>query len=438
MDDQPLSIDHFPQAILHIDGDAFFASCEQAKNPKLKGRPVITGKERGIVSSMSYEAKEKGVTRAMRLSDVIKLCPDAVILPSDYETYSLLSKRFFDIVRRFTPDVEEYSIDECFADITGLQRPLNMSYEKIAESIKRSLDCELGFTFSVGLAPNKVVAKIASKWKKPSGLTIIPAINIHLFIDKLPVEKVSGIGNQTTALLTKLGVTTTLQLAKKPEAWIKEHLTKPHYEIWQELNGKYIKKINTEQKSNYQSVQKFKTFSPPSNNKDFVFAQLCKNIENATIKIRKYNLSAKGAIIFLRTQSFSDSGMEIKFSSPSSVPNEIIFAIKSAFKKIFDENKLYRSTGIVLLGLTEQNNSQLDLFGFVAKKNKFSHLYKAIDVVRDKYGKHTIFLGASFKAHQFSQHVGDRADKPERVRILFKGETKRRHLAIPIFLGEVY
>jgi len=161
---EPLTLSTFSRAILHIDGDAFFASCEQSRRPKLQGRPVVTGKERGIAASMSYEAKARGVTRGMRLADIRKVCPDAVILPSDYETYSLLSKRFFAIVRRYTPDVEEYSIDECFADVTGLRRPLRMSYMQIAERIKQDLDTELGFTFSVGLAPNKVVAKIASKW----------------------------------------------------------------------------------------------------------------------------------------------------------------------------------------------------------------------------------------------------------------------------------
>src|ERR687887_2729517 len=174
-DDTPLTLHSFPRAIIHIDGDAFFASCEQARDPQLQGKPVITGKERGIAASMSYEAKACGVTRGMRLFEIKRLCPEAVILPSDYETYSLLSQRLFAIVRRYTPEVEEYSIDEVFADLTGLRRPLRMSYATIAERIKKELDAELGFTFSMGLAPNKVVAKIASKWQKPSGLTAIPA-----------------------------------------------------------------------------------------------------------------------------------------------------------------------------------------------------------------------------------------------------------------------
>src|SRR5215468_2815392 len=149
----PLALQDFPRAILHIDGDAFFASCEQARRPKLQGQPVVTGKERGIAASMSYEAKARGVTRGMRIAEIRKICPDAVLLPSDYETYSLLSKRFYAIVRRFTSDVEEYSIDELFADITGYRRAYRASYEQIAARIKQDLDRELGFTFSVGLAP---------------------------------------------------------------------------------------------------------------------------------------------------------------------------------------------------------------------------------------------------------------------------------------------
>lgn len=107
---------------------------------------------------MSYEAKARGVKRGMPVWQIKKVCPDAVLLPSDYETYSLLSLRLFNIVRRYTPDVEECSIDECFADLTGLQRPLRMSYARMAEAIKRDLGTDLGFTFSLGLAPSKVVA----------------------------------------------------------------------------------------------------------------------------------------------------------------------------------------------------------------------------------------------------------------------------------------
>src|SRR5580698_137784 len=164
----------YPRAILHVDGDSFFASSEIARDPTLKGKPVITGKERGIVSAMTYDVKRAGVTRGMILSEARRICPDAIILPSDYETYSIFSERMYAIVRRYSPTVEEYSIDECFADLTGLRQSLRMNYPQMAHAIKADLHRELGMTFSVGLSATKVLAKLGSKWKKPDGLTCIP------------------------------------------------------------------------------------------------------------------------------------------------------------------------------------------------------------------------------------------------------------------------
>ena len=114
---EPVTLHSLPKAIIHVDCDAFFASVEQALDPSLKGKPVITGKERGIAAAMSYEAKRLGIRRAMRLWEIKKAHPEVIVLPSDYESYSLFSKRFYGILRRFTPDVEEYSIDEAYAEI---------------------------------------------------------------------------------------------------------------------------------------------------------------------------------------------------------------------------------------------------------------------------------------------------------------------------------
>ncbi len=437
MFNRPLAINSYPRAILHIDGDAFFASCEQSRDPALRGIPVITGKERGIASSMSYEAKARGVTRGMRLYEIKRLCPDAVILPSDYETYSLLSKRFYDIVRRYTSDVEEYGIDECFADITGLRRPLHMSYPQIAQTIKDAVDRELGFTFSVGLAPNKLIAKVGSKWKKPSGLTSIPAHSIHAYLDKLPVEKLWGVGPQTAAYLNKFGIRTGLDYAIKTESWVRSHLTKPHYEIWQELNGKCVIELNLEEKTSYASIQKVKTFTPPSSDRAFVFSQLSKNIENACLKARRYNLCAKSAIIFLKTQDFQSEGLEITFSRPTTFPSEVIKTIEPLFNQLFDRRKLYRTTGIILQKLATEETRQMDLFGAHLQVEKLSKIFSAVDQMQQKYGKHTLYLGSSFIANKFGAHLGDRGDVATRKQKLLPGETLRKRLAIPMFLGEV-
>ena len=264
MDSQPITIHSWPQAIMHMDADAFFASCEQAVHPELKGRPVITGKERGIVAAASYEAKARGVERGMRLFEAKKVCPDVVLLPSDYETYSLFSIRMFEILRRFSPDVEEYSIDEAFVDITGLRRTFHGPYSDIAGRIQETIIKELGISVSIGVSLTKVLAKVASKHKKPGGLTIIPGGDIHIYLSNLPVGKVWGIGPNTSAFLKKFNIITALEFARSKEEFIKAYLSKPYQEIWHELNGRSVYPVTRESKSSYKSISKTKTFTPPS------------------------------------------------------------------------------------------------------------------------------------------------------------------------------
>ena len=432
----PYNLHKFPQAILHIDADCFFAACEVARRPELRGKAVVTGLERGIVSSLSYEAKALGVRRAMSFREVKKICPDVVFLPSDYETYSLYSLRMYSIVRRYTSAVEEYSIDECFADLTGLRRPLKMSYEKIAERIKTDLDTELGFTFSLGLASSKVLAKLGSKWNKPSGLTIISNLEIEKYLKETSVDKVWGIGPQTSAYLNKWGIKTALDFINKDFDWVKLNFTKLHQEIWQELRGVEVYKVDTNKKSSYQSISKTKTFTPPSNNREYVFSQLSKNTENACIKLRRYKLATKKIFFFLKTQDFRYHGYEFKLIRPSDNPVEIIKMIDKYFNSVYNSDKLFRSSGIVLMDLAENVCRQVDLFNEVISAEKISKIFSSVDGINKRYGKHTLFLGSSFLAMNKSQHAGQRAQATERSDNLFKGETFRKHLSIP-YLGEV-
>jgi len=431
-DSQPLTISSWPQAILHLDADAFFASCEQAIHPELKGRPVITGKERGIVAAASYEAKARGVQRGMRLFEVKKVCPDVVILPSDYETYSLFSVRMFEILRRFSPDVEEYSIDEAFVDLTGLRRSFHGSYGMIAEKMRKAIATELGITVSAGVSLSKVLAKIGSKHRKPSGLTVIPGREIHLYLEKLPVEKVWGIGPNTAAFLNKHGITTALQFAKRDETFIKKHLSKPYQEIWHELNGRSVYPVVTEEKGSYQSISKAKTFTPPSQDESFVFAQLSKNLENACIKARKYHLAAMRIIVFVRKQDFTSNGVEIKLTRPTAYPVELFGVLRRGFQNLYQPRSLYRQTGVVLSGLVPESGIQYTLFDDTTKIEKMARIYESIDEISRKYGKHTIQHGASLPTKLQAQHEGERGDVPKRKNALFKGENKRQRLGMPL------
>ncbi len=432
MSDQPLTISSWPQAILHLDADAFFASCEQAIHPELRGRPVITGKERGIVAAASYEAKARGVSRGVRLSDVKKICPDAVILPSDYETYSLFSVRMFEILRRFSPDVEEYSIDEAFVDLTGLRRSFHGPYSLIAEKMQQAVEQELGITVSVGVSLSKVLAKIASKHKKPRGITVIPGREIHRYLETLPLEKIWGIGPNTAAFLKKFGAETALDFARWDEALVAQRLSKPYREIWHELNGRSVYPVVTETKSSYQSVSKARTFTPPSTDEEFVFAQVSKNLENACIKARRYGLAASRLVVFLRRQDFASSGVEIKLTRPTAYPVELFGPLREGFRKLFRPRTPYRQTGVVLAGLVAEREVQYTLFDDTAKIGKMARVYEAVDELSRKFGKHTVQHGASLPTKQQAQHEGGRGDVPQRKGKLFRGENKRQRLGLPL------
>ncbi|HLM84263.1 MAG TPA: DNA polymerase IV, partial [Candidatus Bathyarchaeia archaeon] len=171
--------------------------------------------------------------------------------------------------------------------------------------------------------------------------------------------------------------------------------------------------------------------------REFIFSQLSKNIENACIKLRRHNLAAKQGALFLKLQNFRYSGIEVKFSRPTAIPSDIVNIAREHFDEIFDQKILYRSTGIILFKLGEDKMKQLDLFGESVRAEEMKKLYTSVDKMNEKFGKHTIFLGSSFWANKFSQHSGERGHSPKRKTLLFKGETKRKRLAIPMFVGQV-
>ncbi len=427
---------NYPRAIVHIDGDSFFASCEIAKDPRLQGKPVITGKERGIVSAMTYDVKRRGVTRGMILSDAKKLCPDAIILPSDYETYSIFSERMYEIARRYSSMVEEYSIDECFVDLTGLRQKLRMSYLDAAKKIKEDLQRELGMTFSLGLSATKVLAKLGSKWHKPDGLTAIPLSRAREFLAQTPCGKVWGIGPNTAAYLEKFGIRSALQLVDRSEEWMKEHTSKPVLELWRELSGEAVLELTTAHKTTYQSIQKTRTFTPPSRDERFIFSQLSKNVENACIKARRWDLASPEIFFFLKTQDFRYFGCEIKLPNATNVPEDLLRAIAEYFPKVHKKRGLYRATGITLLKLQSAAAVQLDLFGKAKRTEGVRRVYESIDQICERYGKHTVFLASSIAAMTHLSHAGERGEATARQQNLFRGEEGRRRLGLPL-LGEV-
>ncbi|MCE5211500.1 MAG: DNA polymerase IV [Deltaproteobacteria bacterium] len=430
MSQQIFSLHSWPRAIVHVDGDAFFTSCEEAIHPELRGKPLITGGERGIVACASYPAKKLGIKRGVPLHEARKICPRLIILPSDYETYSLFSRRMFDIMRRFTPDVEEYSIDEAFADITGMRRALRSSYEEIVLKMKTEIERELGITVSAGLSITKVLAKVASKHQKPSGLTIIKGREIAEYLHDLPVEKVWGIGNATTHYLAKMGIRYALEFAQLPEKKVKEKFTKPGVEIWQELRGISVYPVTAEEKSSYASISKTKTFAPATSNAGYLFAHLMRNLESACIKARRYSLAPDRIVVFLKKNDFSTVGSEVKLSHPCNCPMEFSGIIRELFDGCYSPKDVYRATGVVLLELEPDEQVQYSLFDNPLQAEKIKELYNVADELGRKFGKHTLHLGCSHLIEELGK--GRRGSPTVREQTQLKGETRRRHLGLPL------
>ena len=203
--------------VLHIDMDAFFSSVEEKRHPELVGKPIVVGGEgdptkRGVVSTASYEARKFGIHSAMPLRTAYKLCPKAIFLPVDYEEYSRVSRKVKAILAEFSSTMEDVGIDEAFLDISSTDKPS----EEVAKGIKKRIREETGLTCSIGIASNKLLAKIASDMQKPDGLTILTEADIENRIWPLPVRKLWGVGPKTEAYLKEMGIQTIGDLASLP------------------------------------------------------------------------------------------------------------------------------------------------------------------------------------------------------------------------------
>ncbi len=411
---------------MHLDGDAFFVSVEVAKDPRLRGRPVVSGYERGIASAMSYEAKKLGITRGMPVFQIRRQFPQVIIVSSDYEMYAVFSRRMMDIIKRYTDAVEEYSIDECFADfshdIEFIKNPL-----AVLERIKSDITRELGISVSLGLGPSKVIAKTASKRNKPNGLTIVLPEDVPGMLSTTPVDSVWGIGSATAFALRKKGVSTALELARKPLEWVEEHFSKPMVEMWHELNSISVMPVGASGEDQ-KSIMKTRTFVPASENKAFVFSELSKNAENACRKARKMALVACEFSLYIKTADFTYERAWCRFVSPTNNTFEVLREAGKLFDSIYKNKTRYRSSGVTLHGLIPEIEKQEDLFGASIAATKKNEVFKTIDKMNKKYGKPLIHVASSSRA--ILKEMSEDTVEP----FMPKGFVKR--LSVP-YLGEV-
>ncbi len=433
-----------PRAILHFDGDSFFAAVEQAMNYRLRGKPVITGGERGAATALSYEAKKLGLCRGMSLREIKFRCPEAIIVPSDYTSYAIFAHRMYAIVRSYTPLVEEYSIDECFADITGLDRAYEKSYEEIALMIKQELEDSLGITFGVGLSLNKSLAKAASKAHKPAGFTSVPFEKIPEFLSTIDIQNIWGFGGVSGAGLRKRGADTALKFSEKSDEWLREHhLGKVYRDIWLELQGHYVNQLSygdPSTSSRIGSLMVTRTFKPPSNKRSVVFSYLSKNVERVCEKARHHKVQARAFSFYLKTQEFTYHSVSEELTVPTTDASELLEHINKRFDEVFVPGVLYRASGITLRSLVAGAAYTPDLFGESKSIERKTRLFTQVDSLNKRYGKQTVFLASSLQALVLTAREADERPwnkAPIRQLLALGLEKKHKTLRVP-FLGIVH
>ena len=375
--------------IVHVDMDAFFCSVEQRDNPEYKGRPVIVGadpkngKGRGVVAACSYEARRYGIHSAMPISTAYKKCPEAVFLRPDIRKYAMVSHQVFDILERFTPDIEPVSIDEAFMDITGSYNlfgtPLT-TCRKIKAAIKK----ETGLTASVGLAPNKMTAKIASDIQKPDGLVEVAPDKLLSFLHPLPVGRLWGVGEKTLGSLKKLGILTIGDLAKRGEEELTRLFGKNGQHVWQLSNGidgRPVENIET-----VKSISNEHTFENDTTDEKALLDTLMYLSEKVSGRLRRSGLKGRTVTLKIRFSGFKTYTRSVSLDVNTNFVDDIYGTVTGKLKE-FDTDKM----PVRLLGVKVSNLSdtcwQENLFENTGDKAaKKERLHKALDNIVERFG----------------------------------------------------
>ncbi|MEA3506803.1 MAG: DNA polymerase IV, partial [Elusimicrobiota bacterium] len=397
-----------PKYIIHVDMDAFFASVEQKYNPSYRGKPVIVGADpqegrgRGVVSACSYEARKLGIHSAMPISIAYRRCPDAIFLPVNMELYSRESAAIFDIFAEFTPLIEKLSIDEAFLDITGSCHIFGTP-ENAARRLKEEIRKNCGLTASVGLAPNKFIAKIASDLQKPDGLVVVKEDRIREFLNPLGVDKLWGAGKKTVEKLNSIGIYKIGDLAARSRRELESEFGKNGVRLRELSRGIDRRAVQTE--TEVKSVSNEYTFNQNTADENLIKSVLLKLSDKVSRRMRESNLKGKTISLKIRLDGF-DSYTRDRTITERVNYTEIIFNTVTELYEIFDKkhrkNKKVRLIGVKVSNFKDENSAgsqgEFNLFGDSKKDLKDEKIYEAIDELRERHGMDIIFpAGTKFK-----------------------------------------
>jgi DNA polymerase-4 len=372
--------------IAHLDLDAFFVSVECLNDPSLRGKPLIVGgsRERGVVTAASYEARKFGVHSAMPMNKAMQLCPQAVVVKGSRGEYSRYSRWVTNIIAARAPLFEKASIDEFYIDLHGMDK-----YQKPYEwtiALREEIMRETGLPISFGLAVNKMVAKIATDEAKPNGYLIIPPGQEEAFLAPLRVNKIPGVGEQTYRTLLEMGIEFIRDIQPIPPALLESRLGKYGLELLQKARGIHHGVVSPYHEA--KSVSTENTFEENTSDLDFLMSELVRMTERVAFELREDNKMAGVIAVKIRYPDFETR------SKQTTIPytfydDEMIPVAKDLFRKLYRKGEKVRLMGVRAGELT---NEAVQTHLFMSKEKK-SDLYKAIDSLKNKFGKGSIRKG---------------------------------------------
>jgi DNA polymerase IV len=373
--------------IAHFDLDSFFVSVEVLNNPTLKGKPVIVGgSERGVVAACSYEARKFGVHSGMPSSQAKQLCPQAIFVSGTRGEYSKFSRWVTNIMAANAPLFEKASIDEFYLDLTGMDKffdPLQWTID-----LRKTIIAETQLPISFGLSSNKMMAKIATSAAKPNGYLQIPFGKEQDFLAPLTVNKIPGVGDHTYEVLKSMGIFTIGDVHNTPMQELEERLGKWGIELFHKSKGVHTSEVSPYHEA--KSISSEHTFDENKTDMDFISSELVRLTEKICFELRKEDKVAGCVAVKIRYPNFETSSKQTTIPY-TCADDELIPIVKELFNKLYKQGQPIRLLGVKLSELTN-NAIQTNLFNNVEKK---STLYKAIDEVKNRFGKSTIKRASS-------------------------------------------
>lgn len=380
--------------IIHVDMDAFYASVEERENPALVGQPVIVGgtaEGRGVVAAANYEARKYGVHSAMSSARAKRLCPQAIVIRPRMSLYAQVSQQIREIFARYTPIIEPLSLDEAFLDVRG-SVALFGSALTIGERIKKQIRDELRLVASIGIAPNKFLAKIASDLQKPDALVVVDPDKVQEFLDPLPVSRLWGVGKVTVESFTRLGIRTIAQLRKLTQRELHDLLGASGDHFWQLAHGLDERSVVPDREA--KSISHETTFAEDIHDDEELLALLAELVDQVARRLRAHDLKGRTVEIKVRHADFQTVTRSSTLREATNISSELWQAAAELFQqKIAGRHPPLRLLGFGVHGIGEATAPrQQGLFG-EEDRSRQRQIDQVADQIVEKFGRKSLRRG---------------------------------------------